>query len=240
MMWCPPAERRGQYSRRRAVPETGAGRDAGHASVAATEYQYSMSDVNSDRAVQVRQQMTQALRQRPELPTSTTTWPIKARAQADHRSRQGQPLGVPVQTIDDTLYDSFGQRQISTIFTQLNQYRVVLEVAPQFRSSTALLNQLTVKSNGNGALTGSNATSFGQAASSNSSTSTGIASPTPASSSAPAARFRCLAGQCASHQCAAGDQSSAAAAGGDGYRSIWRLVIRCRRRSMRFTRSSSS
>ncbi len=37
-----------------------------------------------------------------------------------------------MQTIDDTLYDAFGQRQISTIFTELNQYRVVLEVAPEF------------------------------------------------------------------------------------------------------------
>ena len=37
-------------------------------------------------------------------------------------------LGITPQAIDDTLYDAFGQRQISTIFTQLNQYRVVLEV----------------------------------------------------------------------------------------------------------------
>ncbi len=83
-------------------------------------------------------------------------------------------LGVPVQTIDDTLYDAYGQRQISTIFTQLNQYRVVLEVSPDYRTSTDLLNKLTVRGNGNGALTGSNATSFGQLASSNSATPAGI------------------------------------------------------------------
>ena len=41
-------------------------------------------------------------------------------------------LNVLPQAIDDTLYDAFGQRQVSTIFTQLNQYRVVLEVEPQF------------------------------------------------------------------------------------------------------------
>ena len=79
-----------------------------------------------------------------------------------------------MQTIDDTLYDAFGQRQISTIFTELNQYRVVLEVAPEFRTSTALMEQLAVASNGAGALTGTNATSFGQVTSSNSSTATGI------------------------------------------------------------------
>ena len=41
-------------------------------------------------------------------------------------------FGITPQMIDDTLYDAFGQRQVSTIFTQLNQYRVVLEVAPRF------------------------------------------------------------------------------------------------------------
>ncbi|MFC4529018.1 efflux RND transporter permease subunit [Dyella halodurans] len=143
--------------------------------VSATEYQYSMSDVNAAELSTYANQMTQALRERPELSDVDNNLAdqgtsLKLTIDREKASR----LGVPVQTIDDTLYDSFGQRQISTIFTQLNQYRVVLEVAPQFRSSTALLNQLTVKSNGSGALTGSNATSFGQVASSNSSTSTGL------------------------------------------------------------------
>jgi multidrug efflux pump len=143
--------------------------------VSATEYQYSMSDVNSAELSGYATQMTQALRERKELADVDNNLAdqgtsLKLTIDREKASR----LGVPVQTIDDTLYDSFGQRQISTIFTQLNQYRVVLEVAPQFRSSTALLNQLTVKSNGSGALTGSNATSFGQVASSNSSTSTGL------------------------------------------------------------------
>ena len=44
-------------------------------------------------------------------------------------------LGIDAQTLDDTLYDAFGQRQISTIFTQLNQYRVVLEVKPDFQKT---------------------------------------------------------------------------------------------------------
>jgi multidrug efflux pump len=41
-------------------------------------------------------------------------------------------LGITAQMIDNTLYDAFGQRQVSTMFTQLNQYHVVLEVDPQF------------------------------------------------------------------------------------------------------------
>ena len=143
--------------------------------VAATEYQYSMSDVNADELATYAERMTQALRDLPELSDVDNNLANQGNALKLTIDREkASRLGVPIQTIDDTLYDSFGQRQISTIFTQLNQYRVVLEVAPQFRTSTGLLNQLTVKSNGNGALTGSNATSFGLAASSNSSTSTGI------------------------------------------------------------------
>jgi len=143
--------------------------------VAATEYQYSMSDVNSKELADAATKMTQALRQRPELADVDNNLADQGTALKLTIDRdKASTLGVPVQTIDDTLYDSFGQRQISTIFTQLNQFRVVLEVEPQFRTSTSLLNQLTVKSNGSGALTGSNATTFGQAASSNSSTTTGI------------------------------------------------------------------
>ena len=143
--------------------------------VAATEYQYTLSAVNSAELAGYANRMTDALRQRQELADVDNNLAdqgnaLKLTIDRDKASR----LGVPVQTIDDTLYDAFGQRQISTIFTQLNQYRVVLEVAPEFRSSRDLLNQLTVRGNGSGALTGSDATSFGQLKSSNSATPSGI------------------------------------------------------------------
>jgi multidrug efflux pump len=57
-------------------------------------------------------------------------------------------LGILPQAIDDTLYDAFGQRQVSTIFTQLNQYRVVLEVAPRFQQNPDALKSVYVKSRG--------------------------------------------------------------------------------------------
>ncbi|GAA0691360.1 multidrug efflux pump [Dyella sp. SG562] len=143
--------------------------------VAATEYQYSMSAVNSAELAGYANQMTQAMRQRPELSDVDNNLADSGNALKLTIDREkASRLGVPVQTIDDTLYDSFGQRQISTIFTQLNQYRVVMEVAPEFRTSQDLLNKLTVRGNGNGALTGSNATTFGQVASSNSATPAGI------------------------------------------------------------------
>ncbi|MCW8808432.1 MAG: efflux RND transporter permease subunit, partial [Rhodanobacter sp.] len=143
--------------------------------VSATEYQYAMSEVNSAELAKYADQMTQAMRQRPELADVDNNLANNGNALKLTIDREkASRMGVPVQTIDDTLYDAFGQRQISTIFTQLNQYRVVLEVAPEFRNSSDLLNKLTVRGNGSGALTGSNATSFGQVKSSNSATPTGI------------------------------------------------------------------
>ena len=73
-------------------------------------------------------------------------------ARCGHRSAEQRPAGRPgdrsrygvaawaslPQTIDDTLYDAFGQRQVSTMFTQLNQYHVVLEVDPQFPAESRI------------------------------------------------------------------------------------------------------
>ncbi|HEX4169005.1 MAG TPA: MdtB/MuxB family multidrug efflux RND transporter permease subunit [Bryobacteraceae bacterium] len=55
-------------------------------------------------------------------------------------------LGIAMQTIDDTLYDAFGQRLVSTMYTQLNQYHVVLEVAPNFSRNPADLSSIYVHS----------------------------------------------------------------------------------------------
>ena len=55
-------------------------------------------------------------------------------------------LGLSTQVIDDTLYDAFGQRQISIIFTQLNLYRVVLQVKPEIAQSTSALDRIFVRS----------------------------------------------------------------------------------------------
>ena len=143
--------------------------------VAATQYQYVLRSLDQAALDRDATRMAAAFRQLPQLADVDSNLSDRGRElDLDIDRSTASRLGVPIQTINDTLYDAFGQRQISTIFTELNQYRVILEVAPHFRSVDALLDQLTVRSNGNGALTGSNATSFGQAASSNSSTSTGI------------------------------------------------------------------
>jgi multidrug efflux pump len=59
-------------------------------------------------------------------------------------------VGVTPQTIDNTLYDSFGQRQVSTLFTQLNQYHVILEVKPEFQVHPQDLRNIYIRSTGDG------------------------------------------------------------------------------------------
>ncbi|MES2405159.1 MAG: efflux RND transporter permease subunit [Pseudomonadota bacterium] len=144
--------------------------------VAPTEYQYAISEVDPNDLAKNAQRVVQAVKQLPELADVSDNLGMNGRAmKLDIDRTAASRLGVPVQTIDDTLYDAYGQRQISTIFTQQNQYRVVLEVEPQFRNRSDLMNMLTVRSNGSsGALTGTNATSLGMVKSSNSSTATGI------------------------------------------------------------------
>ncbi len=143
--------------------------------VASTEYQFVLSDVDAGRAEAEAVRLIAALQARKELRDVDSNLGQLGRALAVNVDRdKAAMLGVPMQTIDDTLYDAYGQRQISTIFTNLNQYRVVLEVAPEFRTRTALMEQLAVASNDAGALTGSNATTFGMVTSANSSTATGV------------------------------------------------------------------
>ena len=145
--------------------------------VAPTEYQYALTDVNSDELHAFANKLTAALQKRPELADvdnnlSVNGLQLDLKIDRDQASR----LGVPIQSIDDTLYSAYGQRQISTIFTPLNQYRVVLEVDPAFRTQSDLLNRLTVRGSSSGALIGSNATTLGQVTSSNSATPSGIGS----------------------------------------------------------------
>jgi multidrug efflux pump len=66
-------------------------------------------------------------------------------------------LGLTVNQIDNTLYDAFGQRQVSVIYTAQHQYHVVMEVAPEFRQSPDILNQIYV-STGGGAVSGTGGT----------------------------------------------------------------------------------
>ncbi len=68
-------------------------------------------------------------------------------------------LGIAPTTIDNTLYDAFGQRQISTMYTQLNQYHVILEIDPRFQLHPGQLNQMYLQANASSGASGAGASS---------------------------------------------------------------------------------
>jgi len=61
-----------------------------------------------------------------------------------HRPRHASRLGLSLSQIDQTLYDAFGQRQVATIYSSATQYKVVLEVQPEFQSDAAALSRIYV------------------------------------------------------------------------------------------------
>jgi multidrug efflux pump len=111
-----------------------------------TQFQYTLEDANPAELAEWAPKVLAALQKLPELrdvasDQSTAGLQEVVTIDRDTASR----LGVATQTIDDTLYDAFGQRQISTIFTQLNQYRVILQVKPEFQQSAEALQKLYVR-----------------------------------------------------------------------------------------------
>jgi multidrug efflux pump len=113
--------------------------------VARTQYQMTLS--NPDLAVlsEWAPKLVDRLNQSPELldvAADLQDRGLQTFVQIDRDS--ASRLGITVAAIDEILYNAFGQRLISTIFTQSNQYRVVLEVEPQFRNGPASLDNLYV------------------------------------------------------------------------------------------------
>jgi multidrug efflux pump len=112
-----------------------------------TQYQYTLQDGDSDELARWAPVFEKKLKSLPQLQDVTSDTQASApratlRIDRDTASR----LGITPQAIDDTLYDAFGQRQVATIFTQLNQYHVVLELDPQFQLDTGALKHLYVRS----------------------------------------------------------------------------------------------
>ncbi|HTR03436.1 MAG TPA: MdtB/MuxB family multidrug efflux RND transporter permease subunit [Thermoanaerobaculia bacterium] len=114
--------------------------------VSRTQYQYSLEDPDPQELAQWAPRLVEALQHRPELADVATDQQnrgLKATLVFD-RSTMSR-LGITPQTVDDALYDAFGQRQVSTMFTQLNQYRVVLEVDKSFQDSPQDLDHIYVR-----------------------------------------------------------------------------------------------
>ncbi|MGI8988396.1 MAG: multidrug efflux RND transporter permease subunit [Bryobacteraceae bacterium] len=115
--------------------------------VARTQYQYSMEDADANELNIWAPRLLEKLQHNPllrDVATDQQTGGLQATLIVDRDT--ASRFGITPQTIDDTLYDAFGQRQVSTIFTQLNQYHVVLEVEPKFQRNPESLKEIYVRS----------------------------------------------------------------------------------------------
>ena len=115
--------------------------------VARTQYQWLLSSPDMQQLTTSTTELLRRLRALPELTDVASDLQDQGRqAYVQIDRAQASRLGVTVAGIDAALYNAFGQRLISTIFTQSNQYRVVLEVAPQFKLGPEALNSIYVTS----------------------------------------------------------------------------------------------
>jgi hydrophobe/amphiphile efflux-1 (HAE1) family protein len=115
--------------------------------VSRTQFQYTLQDADEDELSQWAGKLLAKLRDLPEL-TDVASDEQAGGLQASVvvNRETASRLSILPQAIDDTLYDAFGQRQVSTIFTQLNQYRVILEADPGFQLTPESLAKIYVKS----------------------------------------------------------------------------------------------
>ncbi len=119
--------------------------------VSRTQYQYSLEDPDPKELSLWAPRFVSKLQELPQLrdvASDDQNLGLQARLVIDRDT--ASRFGIRPQTIDDTLYDAFGQRQISTIFTQSNQYRVVLEVKPQFQDDLQDLQHIRLRSTAGG------------------------------------------------------------------------------------------
>ena len=116
--------------------------------VSRTQYQMTLEAADASLLAQWVPKLVDQLRAQPELTGVVDDLQEDGLNTFIHIDRDAAArLGVSAAAIDDALYDAFGQRQISTIFTQSNQYRVVIEVPAQFRRDPSSLGSVYVKSN---------------------------------------------------------------------------------------------
>jgi multidrug efflux pump len=129
--------------------------------VSRTQYQYTLEDANGQELNTWTARLVDKLETLPELrdvATDQQTQGAQATLVIDRVT--ASRLGISPQDIDNALYDAFGQRQISTLFTQLNQYHVILETLPEFQRNPQKLNDIYVRSSSGGSVPLSTFTHF--------------------------------------------------------------------------------
>jgi multidrug efflux pump len=128
--------------------------------VSRTQYQYTLEDADANELNTWTNHFIDRLKQLPELEDIATDQQLGGLAVSLVIDRvTASRLGIAPATIDNTLYDAFGQRQINTMYTQVNQYHVVLESEPQFQKDPNKLNRLYIQSNTSSGAAGPGASS---------------------------------------------------------------------------------
>jgi multidrug efflux pump len=135
--------------------------------VSRTQYQYTLEDPNADELYSFVPRMVSRLKELPELRDVATDQQVNGlRVRVVFDRDTASRLGITPSAIDNTLYDAYGQREVSTMFTQLNQYHVVLEVKPGFQNNPVDLRNLFIRSaagntGGSGLVSGGSASTAG-------------------------------------------------------------------------------
>lgn len=128
--------------------------------VTPSQYQFTLDDANSEDLVTWSPKLVAALQKRPEFNGVVSNLQDQGQvAYVELNRDKAARLGVTAADVDTALYSAFGQRLVSTIFTQSNQYRVVLEVAPQYQQSPAAFDDVYLKPSAGTSSTASDSTS---------------------------------------------------------------------------------
>jgi len=128
--------------------------------VSRTQYQYTLEDPDSNELNEWTGRLVDKMKKLPQLAdvaTDQQTGGLAVSLVIDRLT--ASRLGVAPSTIDNTLYDAFGQRQINTMYTQLNQYHVVLESDPDFQQNPNRLQDIYIQSNASSGASGPGASS---------------------------------------------------------------------------------
>ena len=119
------------------------------ARVSRTQYSFTLEDPDAEELYEWAPRVVQALQGLPQLRdvgSDQQDGGLRLAVEIDRPT--ASRLGITAQDIDDALYNSFGQRQVGTIFTQLNQYRVVLTVKPEFADGPRALDSVYLRGPG--------------------------------------------------------------------------------------------
>ncbi|MEN4787509.1 efflux RND transporter permease subunit [Pantoea agglomerans] len=149
--------------------------------VSPSQYQFTLDDADSENLVSESPKLVAALQQRPEFNGVVSNLQDQGRVSYVELNRdKAARFGITASDVDTALYNAFGQRLVSTIFTQSNQYRVVLEVAPAYQQGPASFDDVWLQSSGSSS-SASSSTSTASSASTSSSTSSSSSTSTSAS-----------------------------------------------------------